>query len=105
MTTKKRQPDAFGDFCALIEAHLGDLGEWRFFRVSRESNDAFRASLKGRGGRVEVWDGVLHRREVWAVQGRQETCTGTGCHGTELREAVERACAIVGVQTRMEAMA
>ena len=86
-----------------LMARYRDLGQWRIVRKgSREYDDVLVARLAGTRGTVEVWGGDLHRREVWAIgRDRSETLVAVGCHGDDLRAAIEDACSIAGVQVPM----
>ncbi len=92
----------YGRFARIVHDELGDLGGWRLFEYS---NGPIRATLRGTHGTVEVWGGDTHRSEVWFVERgtKAETmlCDGWGVADGSLREAVERGCAMAGMQARL----
>lgn len=93
----------FSRFADLMAGYR-EFGEWRITRAgSREYDDALKASLSGRSGRVEVWGGNLHRREVWVIgKDKSETLVAVDCHKAEdLTEAIEKACELAGIQRRL----
>ena len=88
---------AWGQFVTRITDRFGDLGDWRFRSIGKTS-DVLVATLKGKGGRVEIWGGIVHRTEVWAIpKGTDGVLMGTH----DNRETVEMACGRVGVQRRL----
>ena len=92
---------AHGQFATAVERELGDLGEWR---LRQYADGPAKATLRGRLGAVEVW-GARHANEVWFVErGTKAETMLCGCWALSdgsLRDAVERGCAMAGVQTRM----
>ena len=93
-----------GHFFTLINRELDLFGPWTVRRQTRSSDDVLVATTKGKGGRVEVWGGALHRTEVWAFPRKAEPImVAHDCDAPdELRDAVERACAAIGKQGRLE---
>lgn len=93
-----------GRFETFVCLRLGHLGAWRVRQYG--GGDALCAKLKGRSGYVELWGGSQHRTEVWFIE--RGTRAETMLFETEAKEsdevvsAVEKACAMAGVQTRME---
>ena len=90
----------------IITNYLMDFGHWKIFEYA---DGTVRMTLYGRTGRVEVWGGDHHAREVWYIErgGKREVqvCEDWHvCDGT-LVDAVSRACAMAEVQTRMEVVA
>lgn len=96
----------FSRFSDLM-AEYRDFGEWRISRVgSREYDDVLKASLSGKSGRVEVWGGDLHRREVWFIgKDKSETLVAVDCYRSNLTKAIEDACKLAGIQRRLFAYA
>jgi hypothetical protein len=86
-----------GTFRTLLRDRLGDLGEWR---VREYKDGPIRATLRGRLGTVEVWGGRNHAPEAWFVERGTKAETQMDAAGG-LRDAVERACAMAGVQARL----
>jgi hypothetical protein len=93
-----------GRFATSMVRDFGTFGQW----VVREGAAKgglmpVYATLKGSRGRVEVWGGDHHMCEVWVVwrDRSEEWVYSEGC-GMTLRQGIERACELAGVQTRME---
>lgn len=95
-------PESMERFTELMEDY-SSLGKWRISRVgSRSYDDVLKAALYGVSGRVEVWGGNLHRREVWCIgKDGKETLVAIACHGEDLSAAISQACKLAGIQTRM----
>ena len=95
-------PCAYGLFVTTVERMLGDLGDWR---VMQYKDGPCKATLRGPRGTVEVWGGTAHASEVWFVERgtKAETplCESWCVEDGSLREAVERGCAMAGIQPRM----
>lgn len=88
----------YGQFVTHVSERFGDLGDWQFRSRDKYSN-VIVATLRSKGGRVEIWGGTLHRPEVWAVPKGTDGCLIS----TRLtRDAVEMACGRVGIPIRME---
>ena len=96
----------FSRFSDLMADYRG-FGEWRISRVgSREYDSVLKATLTGPNGKVEVWGGSLHRREVWFIgKDKSETLIAMDCHKKDLTKAIEDACKLAGIQRRLFAYA
>lgn len=92
----------FERFSRLMDEYR-DLGNWRISRVgSRTFDDTLKATLSGINGKVEVWGGSLHRREVWFIgKDKSETLIAVNCYGDALEEAIMQACTLAGIQGRL----
>ena len=77
------------------------ISDWK---VRQYSDLGICARLRGRLGYVEVWGG-MHAMEVWFIEKgtKMETmlCRGWSVRDGSLRDAVERGCAMAGIQQRM----
>jgi hypothetical protein len=84
-----------------IHNNLGDLGEWKLLQYK---DGPIKATLRGKCGIVEVWGG-RHAREVWFIERgtKVETllCKSWAVTDGSLREAVERGCAMAGIQMQI----
>lgn len=92
-------------FKRLVEDTLGDLGTWKVRQVSKPYDSVLLATLRGTNGHVEVWDGYLHRQEVWFIgKDKTETAIATDCGYLDgpLRDAVLQACNLAGIQQRLD---
>lgn len=88
---------AWGRFVTNITNTFGDLGTWKFRNIGK-TDDVIVATLKGKGGRVEIWGGSAHRTEVWAIpKGTNGCLIGT----LATRVTVEMACNRIGLQGRL----
>ena len=79
------------------------LGDWHVRHVGSQSyDDVLVATLKGNSGRVEVWGGNLHAREVWVIgKDKSETLVELGYTEQSLKSALDKACRLAGVQQKM----
>lgn len=88
----------YGRFCRTMHDEFGGMDGWKLFEYA---SGAVRASLRGSRGTVEVWGGA-HRHEVWFVERGTKAeamlCEEWGVTDGSLRDAVERAYAMAGVQ-------
>ena len=90
-------------FRSLMDQH-SDLGDWKVRAITNPYPDVLIATLRGPNGRVEVWDGTLHRQEIWFIgKDKSETFIAKECgyRCGELREAILQACALAGIQMRL----
>ena len=93
----------YGLFAHMVERHLSTFGHWR---IRQYADGAIVASLHGKRGRVEVWGGDMHRREVWALhKNGKEHLLAVNWHTTDggLEKYVEQACheLSISVQTKI----
>ena len=87
----------WGRFVTHVTERFGCFGSWKFRSIGN-SSDVLVATLSGKRGRVEVWGGITHRPEVWAIpKGTSGALIST--HVT--KESVEIACGRVGSQQRL----
>ena len=62
------------------------------------TSDVLVATLSDKCGRVEIWGGLIHRDEVWAIPKGTDGCLIS----TRItKDAVEMACGRVGIQQRL----
>lgn len=91
----------FGRFHNLVTREFGDYGNWKFREFS---SGAICATIKGYAGRVEFWGGN-HFWEVYAIpKGTKDKDIPRAETLKTIREvgsAIDRACALVGVQQRI----
>lgn len=99
---QRHGPCDYGQMANTIHKNLGDLGEWKLLHYK---DGPIKATLRGKCGIVEVWGG-RHAHEVWLiVRGtKAETllCGKWDVSDGSLRKAVERGCAMAGIQMQME---
>ena len=88
----------YGRFVTLVTTKFGHLGEWKFRSIGSGS-DVLVATLKGKYGRVEIWGGLVHRSEVWAIPKGTSGCL----MGTYINlETVEMACGRARIQPALD---
>ena len=87
----------YGQFVTDIIERFGHLGSWKFRGIGNTS-DALVATLRCKHGRVEIWGGLIHRDEVWAIQKGTDGCL---ISTRVTKDAVEMACGRVGMQRRL----
>ena len=101
--TWKAGPCNWGRFARIIHEQLDRFGEWR---IRRFASGPMCATLRGKNGRVEVWGCNYHRNEVWFIEKGTKAETWLACDWSvrdgSLVDAVERGCAMAGIQPRLE---
>ena len=94
-----------GRFATSMVRDFGTFGPWVVREGAAKGGlTPVYATLKGSRGRVEVWGGNNHRLEVWVIyrDRSEEMVYSERCEQMTLRQGIERACELAGVQTRME---
>ena len=87
----------YGRFVTSVTERFGHLGKWKFRGIGN-SSDVLVATLKGKHGRVEIWGGLIHRDEVWAIPKGTNGCL---ISTRVTNDAVEMACGRAGIQQRL----
>ena len=93
-------PCTFGLFARTVSLHLSPFGRWK---ITQYQSGALVAKLYGKRGRVEVWGGDMHRREVWALhKNGKEHLLAVNWHTTDggLEKYVRQAMHEVGIHVQ-----
>lgn len=88
----------YGRFVTFVTERFGRFGKWKFRSIGSGS-DTLVATLKGKCGRVEIWGGLIHRDEVWAIPKGTNGCLVGTCVNLEI---VEMACNRVRIQMALD---